>query len=330
VTPLHAITDPRSGRARLALILLFAVAAGNALAQRPSIPPQTIEGVALPYLVIDPADAVVLPPGFEWDQVASVAVDARNHLYVLHRGDTPFIEFDPDGRFVRSFGEGLFMRAHSLTLDGDDHFWVTDVGAHTVMQLDRDGGVLMTLGTPGEAGDWDETAGSRRFDQPTDVAIGPDGSVFVTQGHGRAEPKVLKFDAAGRYLRSWGERGTHPWQFAVAHSIAIDEDGLVYVADRENRRIQIYDLEGNFLRGWNYRGMACSLTLAADGYLYLVTGFDGQVVKLDRRGSIAGVQGRPGEGAGEYGEAHDIAVNGRGEIFVADVVNRRLQRLDPH
>jgi len=309
------------------LVALLIGAAGHA--QPPSIPAQAIAAPDLGYFPVEQAAALELPPGMSFDQVASVAIDARDHLYVLHRGATAFIEFDPNGRFVRAFGDGLFERAHGLHIAANGHFWVTDVATHIVMELDTEGRVLQTLGTPGEAGEWNEAASSRRFDQPTDVAIGPDGNIFVTQGHSRGEPRVLKFDPSGRFLKSWGGRGTHPWQFTVAHSIVIDRNGLVYVADRENRRIVIFDREGEFVRGWLYRGMACSLFLSADGDLYMVTGFDGQVVKLDADGTVVGATGRPGEATGEFGEAHDIAVSSSGVIFVADVVNRRVQQFVP-
>jgi len=199
-----------------------------------------------------------------------------------------------------------------LTIDADGNFWITDVAAHSVTKLDADGRVLMTLVHP--------------FEEPTDVAVAPDGSLFVTQGHTRGEPKVLKFGADGTLLKSWGGRGTLPWQLAVAHSIAIGDDGLVYVADRENRRIQVFDLDGEFVKGWVYKGMACSLTLA-NGRIYMTTGFDGQIVALDMNGRVQGVTGRPGSGLGEYGEAHDIAVTPSGDLYIADVVNRRLQKL---
>lgn len=297
-------------------------------AQRPSIPAQAIRGPELDVVAAAPSASVEWPADIEVGQVASVAVGAQGHLFVLHRADPALLEFDSSGKFVRAFGTGLFKRAHGLYVDGRGDFWVTDVAANTVMKLDREGRVLMTLGTPGKAGAWDEASGSRLFDEPTDVAIGPRGSIFVTQGHGRGEPKVLKFDANGRFLEAWGGRGTLPWQFAVAHSIVIDDKGLVYVADRENRRIEVFDLDGRFVKGWVYQGMACSLTLAR-GRLYMTTGFDGQVVELDMNGVVLGVAGRPGKGIGEYGEAHDIAVTRKGEIFVADVVNRRLQKLVP-
>jgi DNA-binding beta-propeller fold protein YncE len=311
-----------------ALIAAFVTLAGASFAQPPTIPLQTINGPELAVAAVDQADAIALPAGIELGQVASVAIDAREHLFILHRGDQALLEFDPNGRFIRAFGDGLFERAHGLTMAEGDGFWVTDVSAHTVMHLDNDGNVLMTLGTAGENGAWDESTGVRLFDEPNDVAIGPDGSIFVAQGHSRGEPKILKFDAEGKFIKQWGGRGTYPWEFAVAHSIVIDA-GLLYVADRENRRIQVYDLEGEFVKGWVYRGMACSLAMGADGYLYMTTGFDGQIVKLDTNGRVLGLTGQSGKGSNEYGEAHDIAVNAAGDIFIADVVNRRLQKLSP-
>jgi len=298
-------------------------------AQRPSIPPQAIIAPALDYVWEEGADVVELPSGLAFDQVASADFDADGHLFVLHRGADPFLEFDRDGRFVRSFGQGLFQRAHSLTIDDDGFFWVTDVSRQVVMKLDRDGNVLLTLGEPGQSGLWDEAAGTRRFDQPTDVAIGANGDIFVTQGHSAGEPRVLKFDRNGRFIKTWGMRGTLPWEFVVAHSIAIDADGLLYIGDRENRRIQIYDADGRFLKGWVYRGMACSLYMADDGYLYMTTGFDGQIVKLDMNGRVLGVIGEPGEGVNGFGEAHDLVVGPDGRIFISDVVNRRLVAYRP-
>jgi sugar lactone lactonase YvrE len=316
----------RKSHAALASTALLALST-HALAQRPSIPPQAIRGPELRVAAIAQADAIDWPAGVEEGQVASVTIDKRGHLFVLNRGAQALLEFDGKGKFLRSFGDGLFDRAHSVTIDADGDFWITDVSASVVMELDSQGKVLRTLGTRGESGDWDEAAGSRRFAEPTDVAFGADGSIFVSQGHSRAEPKVLKFASDGRFLKQWGGRGTQPWEFAVAHSLVIDSDGLLYVADRENRRIVVFDQEGELVKGWVYRGMACSLALGADGLLYMTTGFDGQIVALDMNGRVLGVTGRPGEGRNEYGEAHDIAVARDGSIFIADVLNKRLEKL---
>jgi drug/metabolite transporter (DMT)-like permease len=316
-------------RAPQALGLLCVLLGSPAFAQRPSIPPQTIAGPELKVTVVAQRDAIQWPAGIEVDQLASAAIDSRGHLFLLNRGKEAVLEFDERGAFVRSFGAGLFQRVHSITLDSRGHFWITDVAAHAVLELDAKGAVVRTLGTSGKAGDWDEAAGTRLFNEPTDVAFARDGSFFVTQGHTRGEPKVLKFDADGRFVKQWGGRGALPWQFEVAHSIAIDSAGLLYVADRENRRIVVFDQNGEFVKGWVYRGLVCSLAFGSDGALYMTSGFDGQIAKLDANGRVLGVTGHSGEGPNEYGEAHDLAVARDGAIFVTDVVDKRLTKLIP-
>lgn len=308
-------------------VALMVLAAGpEAFAQRPSIPPRAIAGPALEIEEVALDAAFSMPDGVGFSSVAAVDIDADGHVIVLHRGPEALLEFDADGAFIRAHGEGLFRRSHSLRIDGDGNYWTTDFGTHEVLKLSPDGEVLMRLGTTGQAGDWDEVAGTRLFNEPNDVAFDAAGNFYVVQGHGRGEPLVLKFDASGRFLMKWGGAGTLPGQFAVPHSIVIDEDDLLYVADRENRRIQVFDTDGNYVRGWLYWGMACSLELHGD-FIYMTTGFDGQLVKLDRAtGAVLGVAGRPGDGPGEYGEAHFLAVSDDEAIYVADVINRRVQK----
>jgi DNA-binding beta-propeller fold protein YncE len=200
------------------------------------------------------------------------------------------------------------------------------VGGHVVVKLSREGETLLTLGTKGEAGTWDEGAGSHKLNQPNDVAIGPNGDVFVVQGHTPGpggDARVLKFDRAGRFIKSWGGKGGAPGQFQVAHGIDIDADGFVWVADRENQRVQVFTQDGAFVKELAYAGLPCDLDIGRNA-IHMVNGFAGQVVELDLDGQVRAALGRPGTGPGEFGEAHMLAVSPRDEIFVADSVNAAL------
>lgn len=310
------------------VVALVALGGGSARAQPPSNPALLIpqQAPALDYVAV--ADPVRLPPGAMMGPSADVAFDSRGHLIVLTRGNPAFWEFDAAGQFVRSFGENLFTRSHGLYIDQEGNFWATDVGAHTVVKLSSAGQVLMTLGTKGEAGVWDEATGSRRLNQPNDVVVTRGGDVFVVQGHTpgpQGDPRVLKFDRSGKLIRTWGGKGTEPGTFEVAHGIAIDAKGLLWVSDRENQRIQIFDQDGGFVRQLAYAGLPCGVDIG-DQAIFMVNGFTGQIVELDLDGKVLGAVGRPGKGLGEFGEAHFIAVSQTGELFVADTVNRVLHK----
>jgi len=299
-----------------------------AFAQRPSDPallvPQTAP--ALDYVAV--ANPLTLPEGTTIGASASVAFDPKGHLWVLNRGPQPLAEFDADGKFIRAFGEGLFMRTHGLRIDREGNIWVTDVGAHYVAKMSPDGKVLMTLGTKGEQGEWNEAAGSRRLSEPNDVIVAANGDIFVAQGHtpgAKGDPRVLKFDKTGKFLTSWGGKGKEPGKFDVAHGIAIDAKGLLWVTDRENQRIQIFDDKGTFVREVKVAGLPCGLEIGKDA-IFMVNGFAGQVVRLDLQGNVQAVVGKAGNGVGEFGEAHFIAVSPKGELWVADSVNRAVQK----
>jgi sugar lactone lactonase YvrE len=306
----------------VAVILLSA----SVLAQRPSDPALLVPETApeLDYVVAP--TAVTLPAGVTMGATASVAFDANGHLFVLTRGDKTFFEFNPDGSFIRSFGDKLFMRSHGLRIDRDGNLWATDVGGHVVVKMTRDGQPLLTIGTKGEAGEWNEATGSHKLNQPNDVVIAGNGDVFVAQGHtpgAEGDARVLKFDKNGKFIKSWGGKGSGPGQFQVAHGIAIDAKGMVWVADRENQRIQVFDQDGKFVREVKYKGLPCSIDIGRQ-YMYMVNGFAGQVLRLDLNGKVLAAMGKPGKGPGEFGEAHMIAVSQKGEIYVADSVNAAL------
>ena len=296
------------------------------LAQRPSDPALLVpeSAPALDYVVAP--KAFTLPDGQTMGAPASVAFDGNGHLYVLTRGDQAFFEFDADGTFVRAFGDKLFTRAHGLRIDREGNLWATDVGGHVVVKLNREGQPLLTLGTRGEAGEWNEANGSRKLNQPTDVAIAANGDIFVTQGHTpgpSGDARVLKFGADGAFIKSWGGKGAGPGQFQVAHGIDIDAQGRLWVADRENQRIQVFEPDGTYVREIEYKGLPCSLDIGRE-YIYMVNGFAGQLLRLDLSGNVLAALGKPGTGPGEFGEAHMIAVSENDEIYVADSVNAAL------
>ena len=310
------------------LAIAFVLTATSVYSQRPSDPALLIPQDAPPLEYVAVRDPLPLPEGATMGAAASVAFDARGHLFVLARGAQALFEFDPNGKFVRAFGEGLFTRTHGLHIDREGDIWVTDVNAHVVVKLSPQGHVLLTLGVKGEAGEWNEAAGSRRLNQPTGVVVSSTGEIFVTQGHtpgAVGDPRVLKFDRNGAFIKSWGGKGKGPGQFDVAHGVAIDAKGLLWVADRENQRLQIFDADGVFVRELKYAGVPCGVAIG-DRYIYMVNGFAGQLLRLDLEGRVLAATGRPGNGLGEFGEAHAVAVSPRGDIYVADSVNARVHK----
>jgi len=312
----------------------FAILLGCAVslcAQRPSNPALLVPQEAPPLDYVAVANPLPVPDAAAMGASSDVAFDSKGHLYVLSRGTKPLTEFDENGKFIRAFGEGLFTRSHGIRIDKDGNIWATDVGAHTVMKISQQGEVLLTLGTKGKAGEWNEAAGSQLFNEPNDIVFGANGDLFITQGHtpgaGKGDPRVLKFDKNGKFIKSWGGKGTEPGKFDVAHGIAIDAKGLLWVTDRENQRIQVFDQDGKYIREVKYAGLPCSLDIGSQ-YMYMVNGFAGQLLRMDLDGKVLAAVGKPGPAGsvGEFGEAHFIAVSPKGEIYVADSVNRAVQK----
>ena len=313
---------------RISVFFACLLLAVPVLAQRPSDPALLVPEAApeLDYSFVP--DAIKLPEGSKMGAAAAVAFDARGHIYVLSRGAQAFFEFDENGGFVRSFGDGMFTRSHGLKIDRDGNLWATDVGAHTVVKLNPAGQVLMTIGTKGQAGEWNEAAGSRLLNQPNDIAIAANGDVFIAQGHtpgAKGDARVLKFDKDGKFIKSWGGKGKEPGQFDVAHGIVIDGKGLLWVMDRENQRVQVFDANGTFVREQKYKGLPCSVVFGRDE-AFMVNGFAGQLLRLDLSGTVLAATGKPGTAPGEFGEAHFIALSPRGDVYIADSVNGMLMK----
>jgi DNA-binding beta-propeller fold protein YncE len=234
------------------MLRLFSVFTGlflslGLLAQPPNRELLSLGTWALPgYEAVNMEEALDYPDELDIQGISDLDFTSAGNLILLNRGMYPFLEFNADGNFVRAFGAAdLFAGTHGLTIDSEDNMWVTDFRGHTVMKLDQDANILMSLGTRGSAGEWNEAAGSHLFNQPNEVALDSQGNFYVAQGHGAGEPRILKFKADGTFITQWGSRGTDRDQLQVAHSIDIDEQDHIYVADRENHRVVVYDTEGS-------------------------------------------------------------------------------------
>jgi DNA-binding beta-propeller fold protein YncE len=212
-----------------------------------------------------------LPAGMQWGQVIAVKPDAHGNIWVFHRSEPAILEFDASGKFLKSFGAGMFVQPHGLEIDRDGNIWTTDQQAkdgkgQQAIKFSPEGKVLMTLGKAGVAG-----AGPDTFNGPCDVAIAPNGDIFVADGHGGdTNARVVKFSKDGKYIKEWGKKGSGPGEFDTLHSMAMDSKGRLFIADRGNSRIQIFDQDGKFIAEWKQFGRPSGLYIAKNDTLYSV------------------------------------------------------------
>ena len=274
-----------------------------------------------------------MPPGYEWREVAAVAVDGNDNVYVFNRGEHPMMVFDKDGNFVKSWGEGVFTRAHGVSLGPDDTLYCSDDGDHTVRQCTLDGDVLMTIGIPGNPA---PLFSGDPFNRCTHTALDPKtGDIYVSDGYGNS--RVHKYSPDGKLLFSWGAPGTDPGEFSIAHNIVTDADGYVYVADRENHRIQIFDANGKFEEQWPNVHRPCGLYISPEQHIYVgelgwgmgvqrnVPNIGPRVSVLDRRGNtLARLGNGYGTDVGQFISPHGIAVDSAKNIYVGEVSHTNI------
>jgi DNA-binding beta-propeller fold protein YncE len=280
-----------------------------------------------------------LPEGWSFLELAGVAVDSQDNVYALTRGEHPVIVFDRDGNFLRAWGEGLFGRTHGIHIGPDDSVYIADDGKHTVRKFTPEGKLLLTLGDESKpAAKWS----GEPFNRPTHVAVSPvTGDLYITDGYGNS--RVHSFTADGRYRFSWGSPGIDPGQFQRPHNIVIDKDDNIYVADRENHRIQVFNNRGELQAIWQNIYRPDGICLGADGILYVgeLCAFDGledgpgfghRVSIYDLQGNRLALYGDPiwGDGPGQFIAPHGIAVDSRGDIYVAEAsYTMKGSRLNP-
>lgn len=284
-----------------------------------------------------------IPDDYVFGNPTGVALKSNENLVVFHRGsrswqvpmpkekiiEDTFIEIDKvSGEIIKSWGSDLFIMPHGLEIDKEDNIWVTDVGLHQVIKFDSNGNELMVLGvenTPGKD--------SLHFNLPTDLAVSENGSFYVSDGYGNS--RIVKFSSSGEYLFEWGVFGENKNEFNIPHGIDLDMEGNVYVADRENNKIQKFDSLGNFIAEWKNEiiGQLYSVNVNNDylfgidyiGYENLIP-LGSDIIKFDLDLNMKSKFGRSGNYNGPKARYHDIQINNNGDIYVGDILNNTIQK----
>jgi DNA-binding beta-propeller fold protein YncE len=318
-------------------------------------------------------DFLKLPPDVYLGEATGVAVNSKGHIFVFSRGNTTgpayaaaaaqLLEFATDGKFIREIGHNLYAWsfAHTVKVDKDDNIWVTDKGSDMVIKFNSEGRVVLVFGRKQEASD-EGTEPLKHvkpplppvdgmFRQVTDVAWDSAGNTYISDGY--VNSRIAKVDKDGMWLKSWGEPGELPGQFNVPHSIAVDAQNNVYVADRGNRRVQVFDANGKFLRQFTIdvpapadarpaignkpasatgtmspgAPWAICITPAPNQILYASDAFPGRIYRLSLDGKLLGVLGKSGKQLGQFGWIHEIACPSADELYVAELLNWRIQKL---
>ena len=338
----------------------------------------TVNAQSVPVIPYDSVpNAIRLPQNMYFGEAAGVAVNSKKHVFVFSRGNTngpafgaaaaQLLEFAPDGRYLREIGKNLYAWAfaHTVRIDKQDNIWATDKGSDMVVKFTPEGRVDMVFGRKQEASE--EAVPHKRtgpppkhedgrFRQPTDVTWDPAGNAFISDGY--VNSRVAKVDKDGNWVKSWGERGDKPGEFNLPHTIAADAQGNIYVGDRSNGRIQVFDGDGKFLReiridlpfdrnkaraaignkppedvkGTLAPGApwAICITPGPRQVLYSADAYPGRIYKLTLDGTVLGVLGEAGKQLKQFGWVHEIACPSENELYVAEVLNWRVQKLLLH
>ncbi len=282
--------------------------------------------------------------------VSGLAIDEEDQVWFFKKGPDPVQVYTADGEFVRTWGKDMFVNPHHLRIDHEGNIWVADFGLHVVQKFTPEGELLQTLGVKGEAGE-DET----HFNMPTDMAITKSGDIFITDGYGNR--RIVHLDSEGNFIKAWGEYGSAPGQFVLPHAIVLDEDGNLYVADRNSGRIQVFDQEGQFLDQWSGVLMPWGLSISDDGDLWVCGSsphwwkrneaypeYKDQLFlrftpkgRVDRMwtiplGDIGEDKDNPDTSRLKPGEAvgvHCIAEDSQGNVYIGDIYGERAQKFVP-
>jgi hypothetical protein len=292
-----------------------------------------------------------LPPNLYLGEGIGVATNSKGHIFVYTRsGETRLFEFDSKGQYLREIGEGLygFLFAHAVRVDAQDNIWAVDEGSNMVIKFNPEGRVVMLLGRRPEALDGlvttppgnapEPPSKPYEFSRPTDVTWDPEGDIFVADGYGNS--RVAKYDKNGRFIASVGTKGSAQGQLNLPHSITSDAQGSIYVADRSNRRIEVFDKDLKFKAIYDKVGMPWAVCISQGPHQYLyssnsnldfniaeINQVTGEIYKMELDGTILGRFGKSGKQLGEFSTVHEIDCRNPNELYVSEITSWRVQKL---
>ncbi|HKE82305.1 MAG TPA: hypothetical protein VKB50_01055 [Vicinamibacterales bacterium] len=290
----------------------------------------------------------VLPPGF--GGIPAVALDSKHNLWVFQRADAgkpQLFKFDPQAKLILQVAPeviGFQDKAHGMAVDAEDNVWITAANGPTVMKISPEGKLLMTIGERGRRGDWDEAKGQRLLWQPVMIAFGPNGDIYIGEGHANESPndtdsddpandigaaRIIHLDRNGKYINQWYGNEVGQGKFSSAHGLAVDpRSGDVWIGDREEYRIVVYTGDGRFLKTMQMRNLVCALYFDAHGEPWMATGQDGQFLKLDRNGKVLGAIGNGmGIGPGQFIEASYWVMDKQDNLYAGDTSVGRVTKM---
>lgn len=321
---------------------LLALAPRAALAQAPSFITDYLMGQARAQERADGPPALKfrvdenflkLPDDLNMAEVVGVTLNSAGEVFVVNRGARGLLKFDKDGKFIRSVGDGMpiFEGPHNARADKDDNIWYVDAGNNVVVKFDKTLRPRMILGRRPESWTWkthviEHAVPSREnFYQPTDVVVGPDGSIFVSDGYGNS--RIAKYTKDGIFVKDWGTRGTGPGDFNTPHNMVMDARNNLYVADRQNGRVQVFDTDGKFQREFRVGGNPWSLCITPGPEQVLFVGSVGRVFKVGLDGKVLGSIGKYGKAPGMMDWVHGVACPDEKTVYAAQELSWRLDRI---
>jgi hypothetical protein len=290
----------------------------------------------------------VLPPGE--GGVPAVGLDSKGNLWVFQRkaaGSPQLFKFDPNYKLVLEIGDDVIghqEKAHGMAVDAEDNVWICDANLATVMKLSPEGKLLLTVGTRGHRGDWDEAKGQRLLWQPLMLAFAPNGDIYIGEGHANESPndtdsqdptnnlgaaRVIHLDKDGKFINQWYGNSVGQGKFDAVHGIAVDpSNGDVWIGDREQYRIVVYNSQGKFLKTMQMRNLVCALYFDSHGQPWMASGQDGQFLKLDRNGKVLGAIGNGmGIGPGQFIEASYWVMDKQDNLYAGDTSVGRVTKM---